>query len=301
LDAFELASSRLKPSERILILGATGWFGSSADSLCRQSGAQVLLRSTSGNSLITDGTIRKLDPDFQACLDFKPTIVFDCAFLTRDKIRSAGINAYIRENRMLTDQALRLRALNSVERFIAISSGAALPHLNSKSFDLQGDPYGALKARYEQDLMGANFKLKDNVVLLRAWSMSGRHARNGHLYGFFDLIAQSRTSEMRIAANSLVFRRYADVEDFLAVGLHSRTGEFPIDSGGPLLEIQELAETIKKVLGSHAIVIREVDPTGADRYHSDGLTWERAVADSGLMPKSIHEQITYSSGLDYRR
>lgn len=289
------------PPPKILILGSSGWFGSSAMNLVGKTNSIIMLRNSSGNLVINNGRLSQVSPRFKSCVDFEPTIVFDCAFLTRDKVSILGTEKYVQQNNLLIEQALSLQAQNSVERFIAISSGAAVPHLGSGTFDLENDPYGALKAKYEIELMGSNHKLKENVVLLRAWSMSGRYAKNWSMYAFFDLIRQSRTSEMNILADSLVFRRYADVEDLLRLGLESKTGEIPIDSGGPLLEIEELAYTIRKVLDSKAVIIRNSHPIGEDHYHSDGQSWDRAVAESGIETKSIRDQILYSSGLHYLR
>lgn len=295
MEAHKLVSKCVKSSDRVLILGYNGWFGSSASELLARTGAQILGSNSKGLKMISDGPKHVFASTFQGCKEFEPTIVIDSAFLTREKIQVLGTEAYISMNKTLMQQGLEISELNSVERFIGISSGAAKGPLNSTPAALLEDPYGALKSEYEYLLMTSNLRVRERSVLLRAWSMSGPHVRNPELFALFDLIKQSKSRIMRIRSNAHVYRRYSDVEDLLTVGLASMTGGSTVESGGELVEIGELARIIREVLGSTAEIHREVTSSEDDRYYSDGNTWTQAASRVGLSPKTLREQIAYSA------
>lgn len=295
MEAHKLVSKCVKSSDRVLILGYNGWFGSSASELLARTGAQILGSNSKGLKMISDGPKHVFASTFQGCKEFEPTIVIDSAFLTREKIQVLGTEAYISMNKTLMQQGLEISELNSVERFIGISSGAAKGPLNSTPAALLEDPYGALKSEYEYLLMTSDLRVRERSVLLRAWSMSGPHVRNPELFALFDLIKQSKSRIMRIRSNAHVYRRYSDVEDLLTVGLASMTGGSTVESGGELVEIGELARIIREVLGSTAEIHREVTSSEDDRYYSDGNTWTQAASRVGLSPKTLREQIAYSA------
>jgi nucleoside-diphosphate-sugar epimerase len=295
LEARKIVSQCVKSSDRVLILGYSGWFGSSAVSLLHQAGAQIMGSNSRSLQMLSDGPKNVYANMFQGCKEFEPTIVIDSAFLTREKIQVLGTDVYISTNTTLMHQALEIRELKSVERFIGISSGAAKVPLPATPTALRDDPYGALKSEYENLLMTSDLRVKEGSVLLRAWSMSGPHVRNPELFAFFDLIKQSKSGTMKIGSNAHVYRRYSDVEDLLAVGLASTTGGFPIDSGGELVEIGELARVIREVLGSTAEIHREVTSSEDDHYYSDGDGWNSKASNVGLTPRTLREQISYSA------
>jgi nucleoside-diphosphate-sugar epimerase len=295
LEAHKLVSRCVKSSDRVLILGYSGWFGSSASELLVRTGAQILGSNSKGLKMISDGPKHVFASTFQGCKEFEPTIVIDSAFLTREKIQVLGTEAYISINKTLMQQGLEISELDSVERFIGISSGAAIGSLNLTAPHLLVDPYGALKSEYEYLLMNSDLHVRERSVLLRAWSMSGPHVRNPELFALFDLIKQSKSRIMRIRSNAHVYRRYSDVEDLLAVGLASTTGGTTVDSGGELVEIGELAKIIREVLGSTAVIHREVTSSEDDHYYSDGDSWQQEASRVGLSPKTLREQIAYSA------
>ena len=295
MEAHKLVSKFVKSSDRVLILGYSGWFGSSASELLARTGAQILGSNSKGLKMISDGPKHVFASTFQGCKEFEPTIVIDSAFLTREKIRVLGTEAYISINKTLMKQGLEISELNSVERFIGISSGAAKVPLNSTPAALLEDPYGALKSEYESLLMTSDLRVRERSVLLRAWSMSGPHVRNPELFALFDLIKQSKSRIMRIRSNAHVYRRYSDVEDLLTVGLASTTGGSTVESGGELVEIGELARIVREVLGSTAEIHREVTSSDDDHYYSDGESWNQVASRVGLSPKTLREQITYSA------
>ena len=69
-------------------------------------------------------------------------------------------------------------------------------------------------------------------------------------------------------------------------------GPATIDSGGELVEMAELAARIAAVVRPDAVISRDdVDLRDPDRYHSDGLDWERRCQRWDLATASLDRQI----------
>jgi fermentation-respiration switch protein FrsA (DUF1100 family) len=122
--------------------------------------------------------------------------------------------------------------------------------------------------------------------------------RRPHAYAFSDLILQARTGQIRIAADRPVYRRYVDVGDYLNVcltrGLQGWSGI--IDSGGPMVEMQELGEQIRAIVNPAATIHRPpISTTEPSIYASDDSTWQLACAATSSTPRSLPEQIAYTS------
>lgn len=287
----------LTSEDRVLVLGASGWFGSTAVEIAQEKGATIMVRTSRGSRTLGSDTELEAVKEFQACITFEPSVVIDCAFETRHKISSYGSREYLRINSELMNQAFKLQRLSSVRRFIGISSGAALPYLNNPGLNPSIDLYGFQKAHYEKMLNSKRSGNRRNTVLLRPWSMSGKHCKNPGIYALFDFISQSRGESISIKSDTLVYRRYTDVDDFLRVGLMAPIGEEVIESGGELVELAELASTVIETLGSKAVIDRKNTPHGIHSYHSDNVSWTSMSHITGFQPKSLREQIKVSAGL----
>jgi len=285
----------LSENDRVLVLGASGWFGKTAVELSTARGASVMSRTSNGNELLGKVPHFELSNSFQKCLDFQPSVVIDCAFVTRQLISSYGMAKYLSTNKNLMGQALQLQAQPFVRRFIGISSGAAVPYLLEENRDQKLDPYGFLKASYERMLTNREGLSKQNVVLIRPYSVSGKNCRARGIYALYDLIEQSKSRSIQIKSRELVYRRYTDVEDLLRVALLVPTGGGIIESGGELIEIGDLANLIIEELDSGAEIERTIQLNGKDSYHSDNESWKLATATVGIQPKSLREQIRVSA------
>ena len=79
-------------------------------------------------------------------------LLFHSAFLTKDRIPSYGINAFIETNRQITDTVLKFLRRCEYSREVNMSSGAA--SIAEKKGDLtlteKSDPYGFLKLSEEK-------------------------------------------------------------------------------------------------------------------------------------------------------
>jgi nucleoside-diphosphate-sugar epimerase len=196
----------------------------------------------------------------------------------------------------LINRAQQLAGLETVRKFVAVSSGAAKPYFDSRNGITKEDPYGALKADYERRLTENSREVATKVVVCRPYSLSGRYARSRSSYALFNIIDQAKTTEsVFLESTKLVFRRYTDAEEFLALSLASRPGGVPLESGGELIELETLAEKVIAEL-SLSCTIRPRKISGLpDTYHSDNRSFELACAQVGFTPSSLSEQIVTSS------
>jgi nucleoside-diphosphate-sugar epimerase len=230
--------------------------------------------------------------DIRKIRDFKPTLVLDAAFLTREKVSTITLENYISSNTALIEQALELQQLTTVQKFVGISSGASLPHLKIRTSNFALDPYGSLKATYEHRLL-QNHELRAKTTIGRIWSVSGKLVTKPSVFAFSDLAKQALGGAIKISAPHEVWRRYVDLEDFLKVVLLAHPGQDRvIDSGGELIEIGQLAQLIFEVLGTKPKIARTlVSGLQADRYYSDDISWQEAASQINLIPKNIRDQI----------
>ena len=279
--------------ERVAVLGASGWVGRTACNWLNELDTQVLMFAGSSRIEEIGGRNHRFETfDLKKIRDFKPTTVIDAAFITREKVGQQSMHGYITSNTVLIEQGLNLQRMPTVEKFIGMSSGAAVPHLKLKSPNPSVDPYGSLKAAYEQRLL-ENSELRAKTTIARIWSVSGSLVTKPSLFAFSDLIQQALSGHVDIRATHQVWRRYVDLKDFIrVVTLASPDDSRVIDSGGRKVEIEQLAELIFAELGITPSIRRILKHGPADDlYFSNGSTWLEALEETGIVPLTLEEQI----------
>jgi nucleoside-diphosphate-sugar epimerase len=273
--------------ERILILGAGGWFGHTFLDMLSSASHGPVLAMTGHRRRVSVGRREWFlrETNMRTISSFAPTLVVNFAFLTRDRERGMGTRAYTEANETLTQTLLEVVALPSINRAITISSGAARTEPQSA--------YGRLKEAEELSLK-AMARDDKTIVIGRAYSLSGPFVQRPADYAFSNLIQQAPTGEIRIEANTPVLRRYVSVRDFLMVLLaEGSPGDTAIiESGGELVEIGDLARRVVSVLGFPARIqrasLRHLEPSA---YASNGESWMKACQRTGLQPESLEDQI----------
>ena len=241
------------PDHRLLLLGAGGWFGQTTLSLLQQrfpSWAVLPMTARSRSVLIGSNEVQLHGWDMAAAAAWQPTLVANCAFLTRDRVSDLGLDPTSPSTRAITDDFLQLLGLPSLTGALTISSGAAVTADGAvPPIDL--NPYGHLKR--QEELRSAERARHSSLplVIARAWSVSGPYVRRPVDYAFSDVILQAATGRIDLRAGHEVWRRYVSVADLMAVSfqrlLDSWSGT--IDSGGDLIELRELARQVIDELG----------------------------------------------------
>jgi nucleoside-diphosphate-sugar epimerase len=294
-EAIDLYLGNLSSDDRVLVTGAGGWFGRTAIAMTRGVGLDLLATGSKDQHIDIDGRGQAVQAQsLEAISAFKPTVVIDTAFVTRERLSVLGHKTYVETNQKLIDQSIAIASLPSVKKYIGFSSGATMHLAGHTSFSLEENPYAAQKRIYESKVSEMAAELQSNVSVARVWSVTGSYCTKPNSFAFTDLIAQAKVGLIEIKAKHLVFRRYCAIEDVLALAmLPSPTVSDPFfDTGGDLIEIGDLAKLVVELVNPNAEIRRQIDPElNLDDYHSDNSDWENLVGAGLLSKDSLREQI----------
>lgn len=252
-----------------------------------KSGATTMSTSRApGKEVLGDTQLSYQSPSSSDLEDFAPDIVIDCAYVTREQIGEYGLSEFVKANRQLQEKFQFVTKLPSVRTSITFSSGAVMnPH----------DRYGALKKDLEQSAYGLE-SLSRGIVIPRVWSVSGSLATKPNVFALTNFISQALSDgKISIQADHDVYRRYVSIEDVLAVAIaKSEAGQVQIfDSGGELLELQQVAEVISNFIDKDIKIDRASKSLGADddHYYSNNSDWVTAAESLQLEPEKISAQV----------
>jgi nucleoside-diphosphate-sugar epimerase len=254
----------------------------------------LLALGSENKTLMLDGVeVTVYKQSMQTIRDFRPTIVIDAAFLTRDKLEALGQRKFITINQGLISDSLEMACLPSVRKYVGFSSGATVNLAGQASFALHDNPYAALKREYEDGISKLSAATKGIVSVARVWSVTGSHLTKPDLFAFSNLISQARSGRIVIKAKNLVFRRFCTIDEVLSVALADSGNHSPIfDTGGDLIEIGELAEIVRQEVNPKAAIVRELrEGTEPDNYYSDSKVWDQLLNECQIKPASIREQV----------
>ncbi|MDH6278235.1 nucleoside-diphosphate-sugar epimerase [Aurantimicrobium minutum] len=290
-----LWDSHLQPDDRIVITGASGWFGQTAANLMLKSGLPCLLLAShtrNFNSLGKTFEVHKFDID--QIRSFSPTVIIDCAFITRERINEYGLPNYINQNQKIQQQLVELISLPTVKRFISFSSGAAVFPQDAGLGEIEDNPYGFLKRKAELDLQKLSFEVNKRGVIARAWSVSGAYVTKPKSFALTDFISQAANGVLHIKASIPVFRRYSAVEDLLALSLAEteKSSFIVLNSEGPLIEMAELARQVVALINPSAVITRtKPAQKGTDNYFANTHRWSELERELSFDPLDLTSQI----------
>lgn len=293
-EAIALWNGQLSQDDRVLILGATGWFGKTALWMSDLPPERMLLLASADGSLESRGRAFPVYAFDQSMVErFEPTVVLDFWFLTREKILSLGVEKFRETNLRLIEATSTAISLDSVNRVISTSSGAAVHASKNSESSGSLSLYGEMKLYSETVVKEASQASGANLTLARVYSVSGALVTRPHDYAFSNLAMQALSGEIRIEASHPVRRRYVSVEDLLAASLaSSRWGTTEFSSGGDLVELSELASILADSVDVECTIRRQPMEKGAesDDYFSMNEEWQYLVSRVGLKPLSVLDQ-----------
>ncbi len=281
--------------QRVVITGANGWLGRELIARLECLGPDVEVLAITRQVLDPSFRKRQGVTSYTWDLDFtrnwQPTTFVHLAAVTKEYFHHANHDQLLEINSGLTQSALEIAELDSVERVVLASSGAAVMQLDH--------PYGIHKAREEAAFKESCDTNGKNLIVSRIWSVSGKHCTKRNLLLFFDLIdqAQGPSEAIVIASRKKVLRRYVDGGEFLELCLRvacaSRSAT--IDSEGELIEAYDLANLIQRSLGTSKVIVRPANNMGRDAYFSKSNTlheWEKLA---GMYMSNLRTQIEISA------
>lgn len=294
-NALNLASKAITKRDRVLVTGASGWFGQTATAMMEILDTPTLLIGSKAREIEIAGKKKDIQVwNFENIVEFGPTIVIDCAYLTREMVDGTGLDTYINVNRKLLQQIVDLKSLETLRLVISFSSGAAEIYRsknNEKSMDI--DPYGFLKVEQEEVLQSEFKSSKADLVIARVWNTSGSLVTKTNGFAFSDLIHQALNGQIEVSSSFEVWRRFCMIEEIIGVSLNGSQGsEQVFDTGGRLIEIRDLAKLIQEIVNPKANLVLPTAKSGqTNNYFSDGKSWDNWCQSLNYEPLQLEEQI----------
>jgi nucleoside-diphosphate-sugar epimerase len=292
-------------SSKILISGATGWLGTESvarvlegkfESITEQN---LLLCSSDGRDLKLDSSKVLSTVKLQSLSGDKGVKDLDglvhLAFLTKDKSADYSFSDYVAKNIALISAACEIIERDKPKWVVVVSSGAII---DRNSLEVENsvvrNPYGFCKRIEEVLLSDAAHKVGANIVIGRLWGGTGLHMPIKRAYAISDFIETFKESgAIRITSGGDVVRRYCDAGDFMEVLIKSaiRGDNTTVDSGGPIIELGDLAELLISVTGTGSIS-RSSEPSAVDDYYPRGMEFEELARSVGVPLHDISEQVS---------
>lgn len=291
-------------SRRIIVVGAGGWIGRALlrglhDALGAGAFAErVAAFGASARAIdIGDGISAMQRPLAElGALRAKPSLLFNLAFLTKDKVAGMPRDDYVAANRALTQTVLgKLDPIGVDRLFLASSGAAAFAEDPEASEDLR--LYGALK-RDDEDIFAA-WAAEDparRAVITRIYSLSGPFINKHEVYALASFIKASLGGEpIVVRAPMHVLRSYVAIRELMSLVLVQLLGEAGeqvrrYDSGGDALELVEVAALVARVLGGE-VQRAEITRDQPNRYVGAPEPYAHMLDEAGIAPVVLEQQI----------
>jgi nucleoside-diphosphate-sugar epimerase len=304
-SSITLFQSIFPTKQRFVITGASGWLGRTFVALANSAGHDLMLVGSHSRPVWIDNQEFLVEKyELNAIEHFKPTVLIDFAFVTREHLEQMSDEEYKEVNYRLIHNALEVFALPTVRYGMFTSSGAAVYPEDALLGQFSENPYGYLKRRTEELVIQETQRLDKKSIIIRPWSLSGTMVMKDYEFAFSSFIRQSFENLIEVKSPNPVYRRYVSTEDFLALSvamLFSQTCSAEIfDSGGELVSLVDLAQMIAELQTNKvSVVTRQSNSQASDNYYSDNSQWAQECEAFGFVPENLIEQI--SRNLEYYR
>jgi hypothetical protein len=228
-----------------LVLGGSGWFGTSAINLLLKSGVstariKVISRNRRQSQLWIDKNLQTIDFSELERLEVKKdSIILNCTGMNRHLIDSLGPERFTRESNELRLLIKQLILRNPKVSSIHFSSGA------SQFYDVNSDLYAFHKALDETSYL-QSLDFVSSLILIRAWSVTGGYISNPDQYMFSHFIQKGLLDEQVTISNPNTLRKYVSVEQVLLLSLllTRSSSSKVVNTSGELIDSVSLAELI---------------------------------------------------------
>jgi nucleoside-diphosphate-sugar epimerase len=295
----------LADNRRIVIAGVSGWVGRTTVALLHEAlgpeifaervlcfGSRAATHELDGGVIVTQRPLEELPG-----LEPEPTLLFNLAFLTMDKVAGMDRADYVRINRALTETILKAADTIGVDRLFLASSGAAAYTDDDRAAE-NLRLYGGLKRADEA--VFANWAQANptqrRAVIARIYSVSGPWINKHDVYALASLILNALAGEpVRVHAPMRVWRGYVAVREVVSLVFAALLAEeggpvVRVDTGGEPVELGELATQVATTLGGvpeRQAITRQDD----NRYLGDHGAYREMLARYGILHLPLDEQI----------
>jgi nucleoside-diphosphate-sugar epimerase len=293
------------PDSRVAVTGATGWIGEALAHLCCDLG----LTQDNGRLRLFGSSDRQVDSHgrtfhIEGLSDAAPLgdgrwLVFHFAFLGKEKTAELSASEFERVNEAVLADTKRLTSSAKDVRFVFASSGAVYTP-DRGLVGPEGNPYGVMKVRHEQDIEAWTQARKIPTICARIFNIGGPYINKQALYALSDFIAQARnTGRIRIGAAKPVFRSFVHVTELCKVLFHvalkpDLTYTCFDTAGGEVVELGALAERVGRALDLDSVTIErpQIAPDSVgDWYVGDARFYQTERVKAGLVSCGLDDII----------
>lgn len=300
----EVRASLLADHRRVNIIGTSGWIGRTTAALLHEAlgpeafADRVACFGSRAGRIDLDGLSIPQRPLTElAAQDSRPTLVFNLAFLTMDKVGAMADAEYARANQQLSETILAALEPIGADRVFVASSGAA-------AYADQADAapalrlYGKLKQDQEAAFRAWALAAPQNrrLVTARIFSLSGPWINKPDVYALVDFIlAGLEGRPIEIRAPMRVWRSYVAVRELVSLVLAELLApEGPpvtdFATGGAAFELADIAAAVAQLTGGD--VKRAAVTTCADnRYVADDAAYQALLSRHGITHVPLSDQI----------
>jgi nucleoside-diphosphate-sugar epimerase len=286
---------------KILITGATGWFGRECISLILEDYGKefldscVLAGSKESEIFVEGFRFQILNLANVASSNLSFDLILHFAFVTRGRFYLHGQNEFIDLNNEIRETCKSIILKSPKVAFFLASSGAVNETKLMEGRDLSYKIYADSKKRDEESFSEVVQAVRGKIGICRIYSVTGSEMTNPAEFAIGDLVLQGcSTNDIQIDSSVQVNRRYVDIKDLLRVSLSRLVHEsFVMDSGGELIELVDLAQLISKKIVSAPTVINNLQPINSkpDNYFSHSSEFEDFAAKLNIDLLRIDGQI----------
>lgn len=295
----------LADNRRIVIAGVSGWVGRTTAALLHEAlgpevfakrvfcfGSRAATHDLGGGVTVVQRPLEELSRLVPA-----PTLLFNLAFLTMDKVAGMDRAEYLATNRALTETILTAANTIGVDRLFLASSGAAA-YADDENAAENLRVYGGLKRADETVFAdwARAAPAERRAVIARIYSVSGPWINKHDVYALASLILNALNGEpVRVHAPMRVWRGYVAVRELVSLVFAALLAEegapvIRVDTGGEALELGELAAQVAATLGG--VAERQAVTSEADnRYLGDHRAYAETLDRYGISHLELKGQI----------
>ena len=294
------------PDRKMLVTGATGWVGRSflheLQSIIPSDKFNSTVSAFASRSTSLTSTNYKHEDEISIPIYPLSSIIehsckqhillFHSAFLTKDRISSYGLEAFIETNQRITEIVSSCVQASASSRVVCISSGAAsnADKEQQSSNAMARDPYGYLKLSEE-----IKFSTISDTQVFRIYALTGRFIRDPQMFAIGDFLLKALNKEpIQINSSFPVVRSYVSAAHVAKCALSWLKSldkpQAPIGASSHISTLTSLAALVSKLYCLPPLIANPLNDS-PNSYCCSPIPFDQLSSRYGIKPLSLAEQV----------